>query len=116
MGAWINEAISILEQHGYSASKLNSADLRLIILHESGGNPNAVNNWDSNARAGNPSMGLCQVVATTLRANTLDGYDDPLNPVDSIVGATEYARHRYGSLSAVPGVQSVHSGGHYRGY
>ena len=43
---WINQAIQILEQNGVPASALNAQDIWTIIQHESGGNPNAVNNWD----------------------------------------------------------------------
>ena len=43
---WIQEAIKILEANGVPASELNANDIWTIIQHESGGNPNAVNNWD----------------------------------------------------------------------
>jgi uncharacterized protein YukE len=43
---WIQEAIQILEQNGVPASELNANDIWTIIQHESGGNPNAINNWD----------------------------------------------------------------------
>jgi uncharacterized protein YukE len=43
---WIQEAIQVLEQNGVPASALNAQDIWTIIQHESGGNPNAVNNWD----------------------------------------------------------------------
>lgn len=33
-----------------------------LIGRESGGNPNAINNWDSNAAAGDPSRGLMQTI------------------------------------------------------
>ena len=35
---------------------------------ESGGNPTAINNWDSNAKAGIPSQGLMQVIPPTFAA------------------------------------------------
>lgn len=43
-------------------SQSYAAGLKRIILKESNGNPNAINNWDSNAAAGNPSEGLMQVI------------------------------------------------------
>jgi uncharacterized protein YukE len=43
---WINQAIQVLEQNGVPASALNAQDIWTIIQHESGGNPNAINNWD----------------------------------------------------------------------
>ncbi len=35
---------------------------------ESNGNPNAINNWDINAKNGTPSKGLMQVIDPTFRA------------------------------------------------
>ena len=44
---------------------MNPNDIWMIIQHESGGNPNAINNWDSNAAAGMPSKGLMQTIDPT---------------------------------------------------
>ncbi|MGI5531521.1 hypothetical protein ACQEVX_30335 [Streptomyces syringium] len=73
-----------------------------LVLHrigvESGGDPNAVNNWDSNAQAGDPSKGLLQVIRSTF-----DAYAGPyrglgqLNPVASLYAGLSYAIDRYGS-------------------
>ncbi|MFD7336672.1 hypothetical protein ACFV98_11795 [Streptomyces violascens] len=72
-----------------------------LILHrigiESGGNPNAVNNWDSNAKAGYPSKGLLQTILGTFNA-----YAGPykslgqLDPLASIYAGVNYAIDRYG--------------------
>ncbi|GGW89473.1 transglycosylase SLT domain-containing protein [Streptomyces noursei] len=73
-----------------------------LILHrievESGGNPNAINNWDSNAKAGYPSQGLMQTIPQTFAA-----YAGPYkglgitNGLASIYAGLNYAVHRYGS-------------------
>jgi SLT domain-containing protein len=72
---------------------------------ESGGNPNAINLWDSNAKAGIPSQGLMQVVPPTFAA-----YAGPfrsrgiLDPLANIYAAVAYAVARYGaSIGAVLG-------------
>lgn len=69
---------------------------------ESGGNPNAVNNWDSNARAGQASRGLMQTIPGTFNAYAGKyrnrGITDPLA---NIYAGLNYALHRYGSLSAL---------------
>ena len=116
VGKWIAEALSILEQHGVPASKMNAADIAVIIQFESGGNPNAINRWDSNARAGHPSMGLMQTIGPTFSANKLPGYDNIRGPIDNIIAGVRYAIARYGSISNVPGIRAVHAGRPYVGY
>ncbi|HEY9724396.1 MAG TPA: NlpC/P60 family protein [Oscillatoriaceae cyanobacterium] len=113
---WIDQAMKILEQNGVPASALNANDINTIIQHESGGDPNAQNNWDSNAAAGTPSIGLMQTIQPTFDANKLPGHGDIRNPVDNIIAGVRYALGRYGSLSNVPGIKSLASGGSYVGY
>jgi uncharacterized protein YukE len=113
---WIQEAIQILEQNGVPASELNANDIWTIIQHESGGNPNAINNWDSNAQAGHPSKGLMQTIDSTFSGHALPGHGNIYNPVDNIIAGVRYALGRYGSIGNVPGIRAVHSGGAYVGY
>jgi len=114
--SWINQAFQVLEADGVPASELDEAGVLLIIEHESSGNPNAINNWDSNAKAGDPSRGLMQTIGTTFNAYKLPGHDDIYNPVDNIIAGVRYAISRYGSIQNVPGVKSVDNGGSYVGY
>lgn len=113
---WVAEAIKILEQHGVPASKLDPNAIALIIQHESGGNPNAINLTDINAQEGHPSQGLMQTIPSTFSAYALPGHGNILNPVDNIVAGCQYAIARYGSLDNVPGVVAVAQGGSYVGY
>jgi uncharacterized protein YukE len=113
---WINEAIEILKAEGYPVEKMNPNDIWNIIQHESGGNPNAINNWDSNAAKGTPSKGLMQCIDPTFNAHKLSGHDNIYHPVDNIIAGVRYAVDRYGSVSDVPGVVATRSGGGYRGY
>jgi SLT domain-containing protein len=68
------------------------------IQVESNGNPKAINNWDSNAKAGYPSQGLMQTIPQTFAA-----YAGPYkslgitNGLASIYAGLNYATHRYGS-------------------
>jgi hypothetical protein len=71
---WINQAIAIT---GVPASWAHG--LYIIAMGETGGNPNDVNNWDSNAKAGNPSEGLMQTTLSTFRGNALPGHCVPLS-------------------------------------
>jgi Transglycosylase SLT domain len=114
--SWINQALTILEAHGYSASLMNPNDIMTIIMHESSGNPSAINNSDGNAAAGTPSEGLMQVIGPTFDAYALPGYDNIWNPVHNIIAAVRYIIDKYGSTANVPGVISLKEGGYYVGY
>ncbi|SEG99449.1 WXG100 family type VII secretion target [Nonomuraea solani] len=113
---WIEQAIAILTKNGVPASKMNASDIWMIIKHESGGNPNAINNWDSNAAKGTPSKGLMQTIDPTFNAHKLAGHGDIYNPVDNIIAGVRYAIERYGSVSNVPGVVNSKQGLGYVGY
>jgi SLT domain-containing protein len=66
---------------------------------ESGGNPNAINLWDSNAKRGTPSIGLMQVIQPTFNRwrNPAEG-GDIYDPAANIYAGLNYAIHRYPSL------------------
>jgi len=71
------------------------------VLHqietESSGNPEAINNWDSNAAKGTPSKGLLQTIDPTYQQYKLPGAgDDPFNPQDNVDAAINYAKETYG--------------------
>ncbi|UGT63360.1 DUF4226 domain-containing protein [Nocardia asteroides] len=116
VGDWIAQAVQILRAMGYDPSKIDPAALAIIAEHESGNNPGAVNNWDSNAAKGIPSKGLMQTIGPTFDRWAVDGHRNIMNPVDNIVAAARYAVNRYGSVSNVPGVVAVRSGRKYVGY
>jgi SLT domain-containing protein len=64
---------------------------------ESGGNPNAINNWDINAQHGDPSRGLMQVIGSTFAAFHVAGTSSNIyDPLANIAAAINYARTRYG--------------------
>ncbi|MBB5777294.1 transglycosylase SLT domain-containing protein [Nonomuraea jabiensis] len=113
---WIEQAIAILEKNGVPASKMNASDIWMIIQHESGGNPNAINNWDSNAANGTPSKGLMQTIDPTFNSYSLAGHKNIYDPVDNIIAGVRYAISRYGSVSNVPGVVNSKRGLDYVGY
>jgi hypothetical protein len=113
---WINSALDLLRSQGYDTSRINPADIAAIIQHESGGNPNAINGWDSNAAAGHPSKGLMQTIDSTFYAHALPGHTNVWNPVDNIAAGVRYAMDRYGSLDNVPGIVRLHEGRSYIGY
>ncbi|CAM4032111.1 transglycosylase SLT domain-containing protein [Bacillus subtilis] len=90
--------------------------LMTIAQYESGGNPNSINLWDSNAKAGNPSQGLMQTVPTTFNAHKAPGMGNIRNPIHNAAAAIGYIKSRYGSIDNVPGIKSLKRGGPYVGY
>jgi SLT domain-containing protein len=91
--------------------------LETIAMHESGGNPNATNNWDSNAAAGDPSRGLMQTIGSTFEAYRSASLPDNIfDPVANIVAGIGYIQSRYGGIGNVPGLVSMSNGGPYVGY
>lgn len=116
LDAWINQASAVLEKEGYSDDEVNEDHIRTIILKESGGDPSAINNWDSNAVKGTPSKGLMQTIDPTFDSYALPGHENVWDPVDNIIAATRYSVDRYGSVSSVPGITGLQSGGSYEGY
>jgi hypothetical protein len=116
VGDWIRQATAILAQHGVPTDKMNPDDIATIIDHESGGDPDATNGWDSNAAKGTPSEGLMQTIGPTFNANKLPGHGDIHDPVDNIIAGVRYAIERYGSVSNVPGVEALARGHSYVGY
>ena len=116
VGDWIKQATDILKANGVPADKMDPQAIAAIIQHESSGNPNAINNWDSNAQKGTPSIGLMQTIQPTFDAHKLPGHDDIRNPVDNIIAAVRYSISRYGSISNVPGVKNLQNGSGYVGY
>lgn len=116
VGGWINQAADILAKNGYNLSGADRQSIAQMIQHESGGNPNAINNWDSNAAKGTPSKGLMQTIDPTFNQWKLPGYDNVYDPVANIIAGVRYSYGRYGSIGNVPGVRNLRNGGGYVGY
>lgn len=91
------------------------ADITLRRMNqESGGNPRAVNLWDVNAKRGDPSKGLMQVIASTFRAyRDTRAPDDVFDPLANILASMKYATARYGSLPAAYGRPGGYDNGGY---
>lgn len=95
---WRATAKKALELTGqYTEANLNR--LLMQMRSESGGNPNAINNWDINAKMGIPSKGLMQVIDPTFRAYAMKGFDKNIyDPMSNILAAIRYTLALYGSL------------------
>lgn len=92
---WKGIVDQALRLNGLSTS-LDSQVLRQISS-ESGGNPNAINNSDSNAAAGDPSRGLLQTIGSTFAAYHVSGTSNNIfDPLANVAAAINYAKARYG--------------------
>lgn len=97
---WRTLAIRALQMTG-QYSEANLQRLLYQMQTESGGNPNAINNWDINAVNGTPSKGLMQVIDPTFRAYAMAGYDKNIyDPLSNMLASIRYAVSTYGSLAA----------------
>jgi soluble lytic murein transglycosylase-like protein len=112
LDGWIAEALQVM-----NLPQNLAPGVKQIILAESGGNPRAINNWDSNAMRGTPSRGLMQTIPSTFRA-----YVHPelagrsiTDPVANITAGVRYMIDRYGMDTVRAGGRSTASGS-YLGY
>ncbi|MFC8237539.1 transglycosylase SLT domain-containing protein [Streptomyces sp. NPDC057284] len=97
--AWINQSLQIMREKGIPGTY---EGIRKNLMRESSGNPNAINNWDSNAAKGIPSKGLLQVIDPTFKTYHVSGTSQNIyDPVANITAACNYAAHRYGSIDNV---------------
>lgn len=102
---WSSVALQAMQMAGLPESYLS------LLLHriqvESGGDPNAINLWDSNAAMGQPSQGLMQTIPSTFYAYAGElagrGITDPLA---NIYAAIRYTIARYG----MSGIEAAWSG------
>lgn len=107
---WSNVVLQALKMVGQPASLLGITLRRMN--QESGGNPRAINNWDINAKNGDPSRGLMQTIGATFNAyaGKLRGrgiYD----PLANIYASMRYALSRYGSLASAYNRPGGYAGG-----
>lgn len=90
----IQRAQSILGGR-YKSSYITEQMMR-VAKRESNFQEGAVNNWDSNARAGIPSKGMFQMIEPSFRAFAKPGHGNILNPVDEAISAMRYIVAKYG--------------------
>jgi soluble lytic murein transglycosylase-like protein len=112
LDGWIAEALQVM-----GLPQNLAPGVKKIILAESGGNPHAINTWDSNALRGTPSRGLMQTIPSTYRA-----YVHPelrgrpiTDPVANITAGVRYMIDRYGMETLARGGRTDGYGG-YLGY
>ncbi len=112
LDGWIAKALGLM-----GLPQALAEGVKTIIMHESGGNPNAINNWDSNAARGTPSQGLMQTIPSTFKACVLPSLADrPItDPVANITAGIRSMITHHG-LSAVMNGGRRDANGNYIGY
>lgn len=112
LDGWIAQALGLL-----GLPQGLAGGVKRIIMHESNGDPNAVNLSDSNARAGHPSRGLMQLVPATFQSYALPSLANrPItDPVANIAAGLRYMIANYG-LSTVAAGGRTDRYGNYLGY
>jgi transglycosylase-like protein with SLT domain len=101
LDGWIAKALGLM-----GLPQALAPGVKSIIMHESGGNPNAINRWDSNAAAGTPSQGLMQTIPSTFRACVLPSLAGS-SITDPVANITAGIR----SMIAHHGIGAVMNGG-----
>lgn len=97
---WRDTVVRALEANGIEPNNFRVSKILATIQRESNGDPNVQNNWDSNARAGHPSIGLMQTIGPTFNAYKHKGHDNIRNGYDNLLSAINYIKHRYGTSDA----------------
>ncbi len=112
LDGWIAKALGLM-----GLPQALAPGVKKIIMHESGGNPSAINNWDSNARAGIPSQGLMQTIPSTFKACVLPSLADHsiTDPVANITAGIRSMMSHHG-LGAVMNGGRRDANGNYIGY
>lgn len=97
---WRESVVRALKANGIEPNDFRVSKILATIQRESGGDPNVQNNWDSNARAGTPSIGLMQTIQPTFDAYKHAGHNNIRNGYDNLLAAINYIKHRYGTSDA----------------
>jgi hypothetical protein len=101
LDGWIAKALGVM-----GLPQALAKGVKQVILHESNGNPDAINNFDSNALAGHPSQGLMQTIPTTFKA-CVDPKLADRSITDPVANITAGVR----SMIAHHGLETVLNGG-----
>ncbi|CAN5741629.1 hypothetical protein BH10CYA1_BH10CYA1_64420 [soil metagenome] len=116
------QAIMVFHLEGLPASGENVNRMMMMMRNESGSsnaqgiegsNIHAINNWDSNAKAGHPSKGPCQTIDSTFnhyREHRLP--NDIYNLSASMASAINYCKDTYGFKNKQTGELNIPTGGY----
>ena len=97
---WRESVVRALKANGIEPNDFRVSKILATIQRESNGDPNVQNNWDSNARAGHPSIGLMQTIGPTFNSYKHPGHNNIRNGYDNLLAAINYIKHTYGTSDA----------------
>ncbi len=112
LDGWIAKALGLM-----GLPQALAPGVKQIVMHESTGNPDAINLYDRNAQAGNPSQGLMQTIPSTFKACVLPSLADSeiTDPVANITAGVRSMITHHG-VSALMNGGRQDSDGNYLGY
>lgn len=91
----IDQALSIVGGNVLAGSDVGG--IESLMAAESSGDPNAINNYDSNAQNGDPSRGLMQTIGATFNAYHVSGTSTNIyDPLANLCAALNYINDVYG--------------------
>jgi len=93
---WRPYVVDALIKNGLDATEARIGRTLAQINTESTGDPSAINDWDSNAIAGTPSMGLMQCIQTTFDYWAFDDHHDIWNGYDNMLAGMAYEINKDG--------------------
>lgn len=97
---WRGTVVTVLRGTGREAGLADRTLAQIKI--ESGGNPNAINDYDINAKNGTPSIGLLQVIKPTFVAHADPRFPGgQRDPEANIAAALNYVDKRYGGAAKI---------------
>lgn len=95
MEAWAKQALAITQPStGWGPSAANVASILTLAMKESSWIVDSINNWDSNAKAGNPSGGLMHVTLDKVGGSMAALF----NPIQNMVASIMYQFKQYHRL------------------
>jgi len=113
---WIDQAFTLLNEHGIDTSRASKSDILRIMGPEStwriDPKPMHDRNWFNN----HPNYGIMQMIQSTFDNNSVGEHTNILNPIDNIASATQYILKQYHSTANHPGIRSMNRGKGYIGY
>lgn len=105
---WRDSVVKALEANGIEPTDFRVSKILATIQKESGGDPNVQNNWDINAKMGDPSIGLMQTISRTFNAYKHPGHNNIRNGYDNLLAAINYIKHRYGTSDSAFNYVATH--------
>ncbi|MBD5431629.1 MAG: peptidoglycan DD-metalloendopeptidase family protein [Lactobacillus sp.] len=84
-GSWASAVKHAARLLGITLTSTEMKQMLHLIAGESSGRENCINTWDSNAKAGNPSIGLTQYTVSNFKKTALKGFTNQRKGFDCLL-------------------------------